>query len=128
MSLSLSKTAYSDCLELFERALGTPRGVQRLFDLERQAIHFRDRMNSARKLDRKNNRAIYADEPEHPLYARSEFDVFTIRIARDFERDKWLVRVELLVLDEADIEEIPPTNSPIDDVEGLEDAEIEDDA
>jgi hypothetical protein len=104
---SNSRTAYSDCFDLYDRALGTDRGVRYICEFENQAVHFRSRMNKARELDRKINREIYHDQTDHPLFGRSEYDIFTVKVRRDFERDKWMVLVERLVLSETRIEEIP---------------------
>lgn len=89
MSLPTSRLSYEDCFEAFDRALADPRGVRiKMIDHDK-ATHLRMRMNYARVIDRKDNAALYADSPDHPMYGRSAYDPLTVRI-KPVGRHFWL--------------------------------------
>jgi hypothetical protein len=109
MALPKNMSAYQDCFDFFDRALGSDRGVQRIFDTQEQALHFRNRLNYARRIMREMNRDTL--EPGDPMYNRCEYDHFVVKTQKDHARDKWLCKALIMVLPEEDIEDIPPTNS-----------------
>jgi hypothetical protein len=109
MSASNDFPAYADCYEFFERAMASERGVRVHFDSVAEAKAYRFRMNTARQLDRGRNRRIYATDPNHPAYGRSEYAAIIIVITYDEERDIWLMELRkatAAILD-LQVEDIP---------------------
>lgn len=79
MSLPISKGAYHDCIEVFDKAIEDPHGVRvRLPDYS-SANYFRMRMHMARKLNREENEETYPD-PGHPLHGASPYDKLAVRL------------------------------------------------
>lgn len=109
MSVSNDRGAYADCFELFDQALASERGVQRIFSSQSEARMFQGRACRARQLDRGLNRKLYFDQPEHPLYNRSEYAAITVRVAYDNNRSVWLCRFERVDINNMEVEEIPPS-------------------
>lgn len=86
MTLSNSLLAYTDCLEVFDKAVEHPSaGVRIPMKDYEAASHFRARMHQARKLQRQENSKVYPDE-DHPMHNRCSYDPFTIRIKAVGER------------------------------------------
>lgn len=108
MGVSLDRKNYEDCYDLFDRALASDWGVQRIFETQSEAFSYRSRLNKARQLDRELNKRIHADNPDHPEYGQSYYSAIIIRIRYDDDRDRWLCRLEKLTAHESLIEEIPP--------------------
>ena len=108
MSLPFDRQAYMDCFSLFDRALASKKGVQRLFQAKDEAYAFRSRLNRARTLDAKINRKMYADQPDHPSYGTSEYYQVTVKVVEDRERGLWLCRLEKNEIPLMEIEEIEP--------------------
>lgn len=66
MSASHSLAAYEDCIELFDRALGSKIGIWILAHDNGQAHHIRTRMNYCRKLLRLQSMEVYTEgDPEY---------------------------------------------------------------
>jgi len=66
-------------------------------------------MNAARALDREDNADIYADEPEHPLCGRSQYDQFQLKLRQGGGRF-WIViergsRANMEIISLSDIRE-----------------------
>lgn len=78
MVTSTSRLAYTDCFDLMDKAITDPKGIQVKFARQEDAWHFRIRLHTARKIDRLDNKVVYAEG--HPLYGRSVYDVLTMRI------------------------------------------------
>lgn len=78
MSVSNSPLSYTDCYEVFDRAVADPRGVRMQMPDFDAANHFRMRLHYARKINRAKNAEIY--EPGQPLYGTSVYDQLTVRI------------------------------------------------
>lgn len=109
MSISTSRGSYTDCYDLFDRALQTDFGVQRIFLNYGDAVNFRLRMNKARQLDRILNSRMEANgDPNHPKFNRSNYDPFTIRIRFDEKRKRWLCRIERNKISDQELEDIVP--------------------
>ena len=87
MALSNSRLAFKDCYDLFDQALSDPKGLKVRFNKHSDAWHFRHRMHQARKLDRRDNKTVFAEG--HPMYGMSNFDKITIRVEKD-EQGFWL--------------------------------------
>ena len=107
MPLSFSRKAYEDCFILFDRALASKNGVQKLCASHDEAFHLRARLNKARALDAKLNKTMYEAQPDHPLYNTSEYYQLTVRIEEDPFRQVWLCRLEKNTANVGDVEEIP---------------------
>lgn len=73
MSLTNSRLAYLDCVELWDAALSDPQGVRIDFGSRAKAEHFVARLHQCRKLDRQENRSVHA--PGTRLYGKSAWDV-----------------------------------------------------
>lgn len=80
MPTSTSRLSYSDCFEYFDQALADPLGLAIGFEFSGDARQFRLRMNAARALDREENALVYASNPDHPLFGRSQYDEFQLKL------------------------------------------------
>jgi hypothetical protein len=115
MVISTSRLAYSDCFDLMDKAIADPKGIKIKFGENEEAWHFRIRLHTARKIDRKENRDIY--DQTHPLHGRSVYDQLTMRIRKvgdhawlRLERiDARVFEVESLTEPEADSEALTQT-------------------
>lgn len=119
----VDRGAYTLEFSILDRALISDRGIQVGFSTCGEAYKFRERVNKARALDRELNRRIYRDEPDHPMYGRTEYGILITRIVHDPERGRWLCRIEKTDIEEMDIEDIPPPEieeEGEDDVEGTD--------
>jgi hypothetical protein len=76
--MSTSRLAYEDVFECYERALKDEFGIRIRFETEGDAMHFRSRLNTARSIDRRDNREIYPRE--HPMYGVSPYDRIACRL------------------------------------------------
>lgn len=87
MSLSDSRLSYGDCYPFLDQALADPKGARVFLDTYKQAFTFRVRLHQARKIDRKDNKEIYFDKPDAPLYGRSVYDALRMRLVRAAPED-----------------------------------------
>ena len=76
--------AYSDMLQVLDRALESTKGLTIRFENHSRAMSFRFRLYSARTADRKQNRLLY--EPNNPLWGQSPYDELVMTI---HNRDGW---------------------------------------
>lgn len=104
MTISDSILSYTDCLDVFEKALADLRGIRIKFATKAAAVFFRMRAHTARNLDRKRNRMIYSEEPTNPLYGRSMYDKLIVRLKEDEEAA--YLYIEHLSADHLEIENI----------------------
>lgn len=102
MVVSSSRLAFTDCFELMERAIADQKGIQIKFASYGDAVHFRLRLHSARRVDRRDNKDIFGED--HPMWGRSVYDQLTMRI-RQFEGGAWL-RIERIDAREFEIESL----------------------
>lgn len=86
MSVSTSRSSYTDCYTYLDRALDAPHGIRiKIGDVEDpaspgRAHQLRVRLNYARKLDRREAEGIYPkDHPEHGV---SAYDALVFRITQ----------------------------------------------
>jgi hypothetical protein len=107
MSLGFNRDAYADCYGLLDRALASPRGVQKVCTTHEEAFRLRNRVNKARVLDRDQSRKIYSATPDHPLYNTSDYYKLTVRIEEDPGRGVWLLLIEKNIVREIEVEELP---------------------
>jgi len=78
MTLSNSRLSYTDCFEVFDRALEDPLGIRIPCQSLDIATHYRMRMHQARAIDRADNARTY--EPGHPMHARSPYDELRVML------------------------------------------------
>lgn len=120
MAMSGDRGAYADCYELFDQALEKERGLQILCISEDKAKELQLRFNYARRLDRELNRAIYASDPNHPKYNRSEYAALMFRVVFDHDRGIWLLKLQkLALLSDMEIEDIPAPEEEIEDLDDV---------
>ena len=77
MVTSSSRLSYTDCYDLFDRALEDSVGVRVPFPDGASAQYERTRMHKARVLDREANMETYTRD--HPLYGCSRYDQIVVR-------------------------------------------------
>jgi hypothetical protein len=88
MTFSASRLAFADCFKLFDDAVASDKGIKFRIKNRRQAYHYRNRLNHARRLDRRDNYSTFTD-PDHPLHGRSIYDGLTVVIL--FDGSWWLM-------------------------------------
>lgn len=107
MSISTSRLAYTDCVDLMDRGIDDTKGVRVWFgngDKARDnAFFFRMRCHQARKLVREDSTRMY--EPGDPAYGVSIYDSLTFRVKQD-ESDDWWVYAEKTELNLANVESL----------------------
>lgn len=83
MVTSSSRLSYKDCYDLMDKAVESEKGIRVQFADEGAAMHMRVRVNSARKLDREDNRETFGDG--HPMSGKSLYDdlAVKVRVAKD---------------------------------------------
>lgn len=103
MSISLSRGAYQDCRDLFERAEEDPKGCRIYIGDQGQARHFVMRMHMCRNIDRKDNGEKY--ELGHHMYMASAWDRLKCSMKPDADGAYW-VYVEKIELNVGNIENL----------------------
>ena len=78
MATSTSPLAYDDCFEALDRALKSERGIRITCADSDSAYHLRNRLNYARRADRKANADIY--ERGDPMHGTSQYDSLVVRL------------------------------------------------
>ena len=90
MATSTSRLSFSDCYDILDRALATPRGLRLSFPVEGDARHFRTRLHAARSLHRRDNAATYPEgDPKH---GSSEYDPLTVKLRANGKG--WVLLIE----------------------------------
>ena len=102
MTFSTSRLAFDDCFRLFDQALASAKGIKFRVKNRRQAYHYRNRLNHARRLDRRDNLETFID-PTHPMHGRSIYDGLSVVIQFD---GGWWLMVEKVESREFNIEPI----------------------
>lgn len=113
MVTSSSRLAYNDVFPLLDKALAEPKGIRLRFASQELAWHFRLRLHTARRIDRKDNQMIYPDL-EHPMHGRSIYDDIAARIRPDGEEGVWLY-LEKISAREFEVESLSEVEEEIDD-------------
>lgn len=90
MTTSTSKSAYTDCFELFDRAIESPKGIRNRCRDQGAANHLRVRLNSARILSRRESREIYVED--HPAFGISPYDPLVVRVC--YRDSSWWIYIE----------------------------------
>lgn len=88
MSISKSRGAYSDCRDLFERAIDDPKGCRIYIGDQGNARHFVMRMHQCRQIDRNDNADMY--ELGHPMHGASPWDKLKCSMKPDPKGDFWV--------------------------------------
>lgn len=89
MPLPNTPGAYSDCFEIWERAIQLRVGCRTLVGPSLPDVHYlRMRMHQARAIRRAESRRAYPKD--HPLYDTSEYDKYKLTIKDDDDGDFWL--------------------------------------
>ena len=90
MTTSTSRAAYSDCEDLFDRALASSIGIRTSCKTRGAAYHLRTRLNSFRTLDRDLSRSI--NPADSPLAGVSAYDHLLVRVHED--ANGWWIYIE----------------------------------
>ena len=109
MTFSTSRLAFDDCYRLFDQALASAKGIKFRVKNRRQAYHYRNRLNHARRLDRRDNLETFLD-PSHPMHGRSIYDGLSVAIQFD---GGWWLMVEKVESREFNIEPITGDESNV---------------
>ena len=88
MVASSSRFAYIDCFDLMDKAIADQKGIKIKFSGKEEAMHFRIRLHTARRIDREENMEIY--QPGHAMYGKSSYDPLTMRVKKDANGGVWL--------------------------------------
>jgi hypothetical protein len=96
--------AYTDCLDIFDRAIEDRVGTRIQFKTFAEAHMFRMRLNHARVLVRRESQRVY--ERNDPRWGKSEYDILICRIKEDEEGFHWVYLerhgTEILVVESLD--------------------------
>ncbi len=92
MALPTTLAAYTDCLELFDRAQSSKSGIRIFRPNQGSAFYLRNRLHQARALDRKESTRLY--DRDHPAYNKSLHDKFVVRTLPSAEGDGYWVYIE----------------------------------
>ena len=112
MPLSNQIGAYSDCLDLWTKAVTDPVGTRALFSTYPEAFKFQARLNHYRKLEREESKRVY--ERSDPKWNTSEFDPLIVRIKAAAEDDGWWVYIERHGADIITVESLSEVEAPAD--------------
>jgi hypothetical protein len=88
MAISNSRFSYGDCYDLMDKALADQKGIRIKFTSWGDALHFRLRLHTARRIDRKDNLDIYPSE--HAMHGKSPYDPLIMRIKSTADGTTWL--------------------------------------
>jgi len=88
MAISNSRFSYGDCYDLMDKALADQKGIRIKFTSWGDALHFRLRLHTARRIDRKDNLDIYPGG--HPMHGKSPYDPLIMRIKSTADDTTWL--------------------------------------
>jgi hypothetical protein len=105
MTAPTSRLAYLDAFEAWEKADADPRGIRLRFTTKENAQTFRSRLHNARSIDRSDNTVIYREDVDNPLYGRSVYDPFVVRLKED-EEGMWWIYIERSSIDRLVVESL----------------------
>jgi len=86
-----------------DKALADLKGIRIKFSKSGEAIHFRLRLHTARRIDRKDNLEVYPDG--HAMHGKSPYDPLVMRIIYTADDTTWL-RLEKVEAREFEIESL----------------------
>lgn len=101
MPLPSSIQSFTDCIEFMEKAIDDDKGARYECKTEAAAQFWRLRCNTARELDRKQNKIIH--EPGHKMHGCSLFDQLMFTIVEDVEGGWWCY-ARVMKLEESRVE------------------------
>jgi hypothetical protein len=106
MTTSTSRLSFTDCQDIFDKAIEDGTGVRVMFNTEGQANHFIGRMHRFRELDRLDNAKEF--DQGHPLHGKSVYDQCVVRRPRSETFSDgavgWWVYVEKMTIENMIIE------------------------
>jgi hypothetical protein len=88
MAISNSRFSYGDCYDLMDKALADPKGIRIKFTSWGDALHFRLRLHTARRIDRKDNLEVFPSD--HAMHGKSAYDPLIMRIKATQDGTTWL--------------------------------------
>ena len=88
MVISQSRFSYGDCYSLMDKALADAKGIKIRFASYEDALHFRMRLHTSRKIDRQDNTRTYSEE--HVMHGKSAYDPLIMRIKTLTDGTAWL--------------------------------------
>lgn len=88
MAISNSRFSYGDCYDLMDKALADPKGIRIKFESWGDALHFRLRLHTARRIDRTDNLEVFP--AEHAMHGKSPYDPLIMRIKGTADGTTWL--------------------------------------
>ena len=104
MPSSTNLGAYTDCIEVFDRALSSPEGIRIPFPDNGSGRQMMLRLQQARQLVREKSKEIYSD-PSDPSWGTSPYDHLIVRVPRQIE-GKWWVYIQPRLASLGQIEEL----------------------
>ena len=104
MPSSTNLGAYTDCVEIFDRAVASRQGIRIPVSTPGDGRLMVLRLQQARSLVREKSKEIYSD-PADPAYGTSPYDPLIVRMPREIE-GRWWVYIEPRLANADDIEEL----------------------
>lgn len=89
MPVNTSRAAYSDCQQLFDKALAEAKGIRVPVATEGAGRQLVTRMNFFRKLDRKQSEAVWQD-PANPNFGISAYDDLIVHMPKEADGRWWV--------------------------------------
>lgn len=103
MAISNSRFSYGDCFDLMDKALADDKGIRIKFEAYGEALHFRLRLHTARRIDRKDNLEVYP--ADHAMHGKSPYDPIIMKIKGSSD-GKWWLRLEKVDAREFEVESL----------------------
>lgn len=104
MAISNSRFSYGDCYDLMDKALADPKGIRIKFNSWGDALHFRLRLHTARRIDRKDNLDVFP--AEHAMHGKSPYDPLIMRLKRTADGEVTWLRLEKVDAREFEVESL----------------------
>jgi hypothetical protein len=109
MAISNSRFSYGDCYDLMDKALADPKGIRIKFSSWGDALHFRLRLHTARRIDRKDNLEVFP--ADHAMHGKSPYDPLIMRLKATQDNTTWL-RLEKVDAREFEVESLAEDSEP----------------
>lgn len=110
MAISNSRFSYGDCYDLMDKALADPKGIRIKFTTWGDALHFRLRLHTARRIDRKDNLEVFP--ADHAMHGKSPYDPLIMRLKRTADGDITWLRLEKVDAREFEVESLTDGAEP----------------
>lgn len=104
MSLSTQLPAYTDCEELFDRAIADEKGIRVCYQTENQAKLAQMRLHQFRKLLREQSKRLF--DKGDPRWGMSEYDKLVVRSPQVDTDGEWWIYIEHIGLAAAAVENL----------------------